>query len=203
MFRILLDLKNTEKFDYVLGFYPSAVLTANEIVQQLRRFRETNDYFVWIKPNNRHTGYELEKLADIWEELYGYQKAEFEAVNEMNFEKEKAEFETREEIRLEDDVGLDWRFLEVTKASKASLCNLKLHFDFIWKENGGITELSPYFDELWQKQEEGKEVIKRDKKELRSFYELADKKLNELYLAIRRANPITKQQFQRYILRAK
>ena len=70
----------------------------------------------------------------------------------------------------------------------------------IWKENGGTTELSPYFDELWQQQEEGKEVIARDKKELRSFYEMADKKLNELYLAIRRAKPITKQQYKSYIL---
>ena len=192
--------KSNEKFDFVLGFYPHAILTANEIVQQLRRFRDTNDYFVWIKANNQHTGYEIENLEDIWEELYGYQKAEFEPINEMNFEKEKAQFETREEIRLDDDVGLDWRFLEVTKASKVSLCNPKLHFHFIWTQFGGITELSPYFDELWQQQEEGKEIITKDKKELRAFYELTNEKWNEIYQSIRRAKPINKKEYQKAIL---
>ena len=164
-------------------------------------FNIENDFFVWIKPNNQHTGYELERLGDIWEKLYGYEQAKFSPINELKFAEEKEMFNQREEIRMSDNSGLDWRFREITKARNVSLCNLRLHFDFIWKENGGITELSPYFDELWQQQEEGKEIIKRNSAELKNFYELRDDKWKQIFERVKRAKPITKEEYKNILLR--
>ena len=196
------DFSSDVSFDYVLGFYPSAILTATEIVQQLRRFRATDDFYLWIKPTNMHTGYELERLEDIWEDLYGYTMAEFSPLHELEADKEREMFDEREEIRLRDTSGIDWRFKEVMKASKASKCNLKLHFDLVWKENGGTTELSPYFDELWQA-EEGREVIKRNKQELKGFYELAENSWERLQRYVKKAEPITRNEYKKILLKVK
>ena len=180
------DFKNDDKnFDYVLGFYPSAILTATGIVQQLRRFRDTDDFFLWIKPTNHHTGYEMEKLKDIWQELYGDRT-----------------YDNRAEIKRTtqlDKSGLDWRFREVIRASKVSYCNLKLNVDLIWRENGGMVELSPYFDEFWQ-EAEGVEVMKKDKRELQKFYDIASNEWEKVKKGIKYAKTISPKEYRQLLL---
>ena len=190
-------------FDYVLGMYPHAILTAPEIIQQLRRFRETKDFYLWIRPNNQHTKYQIEKLEDIWEDLYGYTKARFrkqEPVWEDGLQREREVFDDRETIRMSDESGLDHRFHEITKASTASKCNLKLHFDMLWKDGGGLTQLSDFYDDLWRDTDEGQEQIERNQKKLKDFYQIKDNEMEIIYEGVKKAKSITDEEYKKIIL---
>ena len=69
----------------------------------------------------------------------------------------------------------------------------------LWKEQGGNTQLSPYFDEMWKETIEGKETIVRDKKKLLDFYEIKDREWDKIKQAIKKAPVISKDEYEKIL----
>ncbi len=141
------DFNGTEDihFDAVFGIYPNNILTSPEILQQLRRFRRTQNFFVHISGIGWNAEWTLNKLSKVWDSLYnredGYVLPDMdkEEVYELY---EKYDLDKRRKIIVQDAqaLQLDWRKVEIAKASVVSKCNPLLHFDFLWKLGGGIVK---------------------------------------------------------------
>jgi hypothetical protein len=186
------DYLGTEEqhFEYVLGYYPNGVLTAPEILQQLRRFRRTKSFYVWIRPNYRNTQWEINNLERVWKKVYGYTSKQFiePIFEEIKEDKGNAEtaFNNKELIRRNDATGIDWLHKEVKKSARVSLCNPRLHFDLLWTDEGGIIDVSPYFlDEL--------DPINKDY--LQQFQLIGKENDEKLFRAVKNARTISTEEY--------
>ncbi len=75
------------QFDLVVGLYPQNILTAPNIIQHLKRFRQTKDFLLFVKQKD------YAKPKQIWEEMFPLSE-----VKEGNVRFEQDEFDERYSI---------------------------------------------------------------------------------------------------------